>query len=152
MPTKWSLGAVCVLGLALRVWGLSWGLPDLHHPDEPWILNRALAFAKGDLNPHNFLYPTLYFYVLFAWEGMFFVVGRLAGWYGSVAAFDRAFFVDPSSVVLAGRALTALFGVLTAACALPIRRAPVRPHVRADSGAAARRRPVCCARRALHQT
>jgi hypothetical protein len=109
----WSLGAICVLGLTLRIWGLGWGLPDLHHPDEIWILNRALAFARGDLNPHNFLYPTLYFYALFAWEGLFFVVGRLAGWYGSVAAFERSFFVDPSHIVLAGRAMTALFGVLT---------------------------------------
>jgi hypothetical protein len=110
-----ALTLVCALALGLRVYGLSFGLPDLHHPDEIWILNRALAFAKGDLDPRNFLYPTLYFYALFAWEGLFFVVGRLAGMYESVAAFEREFFVDPSHLVLAGRALTAVFGVLTVA-------------------------------------
>ena len=31
-------------------------------------MSRALGFAGGDPNPHNFLYPTLYFYGLFAWE------------------------------------------------------------------------------------
>ena len=101
------------MGLALRFDALSWGLPDVHHPDEIPILNRALAFAKGDLNPHNFLYPTLYFYALFVWEGAFFVLGRSVGLYHSVGAFEREFFVDPTHAVLAGRALTALFGTAT---------------------------------------
>jgi hypothetical protein len=105
-------GVVC-LAVGLRVWALNWGLPDFHHPDEPWILNRALAFAKGGLNPKNFLYPTLYFYALFVWEGAFFVVGRVAGLYQSLAAFEREFFTDPTHIVTAGRALTATFGVAT---------------------------------------
>ena len=37
---------------------------------------RALGFASGTLNPHNFLYPTFYFYVLFAWVGRVPGVGR----------------------------------------------------------------------------
>src|SRR5260370_29058484 len=90
------LAAVCALALGLRLLGLAYGLPDVHNPDEIPILNRALAFAKGDFNPRNFLYPTLYFYVLFVWEGLFFAAGRLTGLYGSAAAFERAFFVDPS--------------------------------------------------------
>ena len=53
----------------LRVRGLGFGLPAVYNPDEVAIMSRALAFAKGDLNPHNFLYPTLYFYALFGWIG-----------------------------------------------------------------------------------
>lgn len=105
--------AVTAIALALRVYALNWGLPDVHHPDEIPIFNRALAFAKGDPSPHNFLYPTLYFYTLFVWEGLFFVLGRVVGWYQSVSAFEREFFLDPSHAVLAGRALTALFGTAT---------------------------------------
>jgi len=105
-----GVAAICGLALVLRVSALAWGLPDVNHPDEIPILNRALAFAKGGLNPHNFLYPTLYFYALFAWEGLFFIAGRLVGLYGSVGAFEREFFRDPSHVVAAGRLLTALFG------------------------------------------
>ncbi len=107
----WILAGISLVALGLRLYAVDWGLPDVHHPDEPYILNRALAFAKGDLNPHNFLYPTLYFYVLFAWEAAFFVVGRVSGMYSSLAAFEREYFVDPSHLVVAGRALTALFGV-----------------------------------------
>jgi hypothetical protein len=108
-----ALAVICALAFGLRVWALGWGLPDVNHPDEIPILNRALAFAKGDLNPHNFLYPTLYFYALFAWEGLFFVASRILGVYQSVAAFEREFFSDPTRVVFAGRLLTTMFGVAT---------------------------------------
>src|SRR5207247_441078 len=59
--------AVTALAVALRLIGLRYGLPAVYNPDEVAIVSRALAFAKGDPNPHNFLYPTFYFYVLFAW-------------------------------------------------------------------------------------
>src|SRR5690348_3355375 len=113
--TRAALAAALCLGAALRFWALSYGLPAIFNPDEIPILSRALALAKGDLNPHNFLYPTLYFYELFAWESMYFVVGRAIGLYRSVADFQNAFFVDPSRLVLVGRALTAVFGIATIA-------------------------------------
>lgn len=109
------LAAIIALGAGVRFWAITYGLPAIFNPDEIPILSRALALAKGDLNPHNFLYPTLYFYELFAWEGMYFVVARLAGVYRSVADFQNAFFVDPSRLVLVGRTLTAAFGVATIA-------------------------------------
>src|SRR6187549_128386 len=96
-----GLGVVCLLALALRLFALGYGLPATYNPDETPILNRALAFAKGDLNPHNFLYPSLYLYALFGWEVLFFVVGRVAGLYHSVADFQHEFFTDPSRLFLA---------------------------------------------------
>jgi MFS family permease len=107
------LFAICVLAAGLRLLALAYGLPATYNPDETPIMNRALAFAKGDLNPHNFLYPSLYFYALFAWEVLFYLAGRIAGLYHSVDDFQREFFTDPSRLFLAGRALTTLFGVAT---------------------------------------
>ena len=107
------LGAMAAAGLALRLWSLGFGLPAVYNMDEVAILNRALTFAKGDPNPHNFLYPTLYFYALFAWEGLYFVVGRAAGWFASLGAFQNAFIVDPTGHYLAARGLGALCGTLT---------------------------------------
>ena len=109
-----ATGAIVLAGLALRATALDFGLPAVYNPDEIAIVSRALAFAKGDLNPHNFLYPTFFFYVLFAWIGLSFVVGRLSGQVASLAAFQDRFFVDPSGVYLAGRWLGALCGALTA--------------------------------------
>ena len=108
-----TLAGILLVGLGLRLSGLAYGLPNVYNPDEVAIMNRALAFATGDLNPHNFLYPTLYFYVLFVWEGLFFLAGRIGGFFTSVADFERTFFVDPSAIYLAGRALSALAGTAT---------------------------------------
>jgi hypothetical protein len=112
--TPWILlAAICALAFGLRSFALAYGLPATYNPDETPIMNRALAFAKGDLNPHNFLYPSLYFYALFAWEVLFYLAGRVAGLYHSVDDFQREFFTDPSRLFLAGRMLTTLFGVAT---------------------------------------
>jgi hypothetical protein len=107
------LAAISLLALGLRVWHLDYGLPGVFNMDERPILDRALTFAKGDPNPHNFLYPTLYLYAIFAWEALYFVVGRGLGWFSSLAAFQNAFFVDASGHVLAARLLTALLGAAT---------------------------------------
>ena len=71
-------------------------------------MSRALAFAKGDLNPHNFLYPTFYFYVLFAWVGLYLASCSLSAASSSLAALQQLFFLDPTRVFVAGRLLTAL--------------------------------------------
>ena len=109
--------AVAAAALAVRVVALDFGLPAVYNPDEIAILSRTLAFAKGDLNPHNFLYPTFYFYVLFAWLGAFFVVARVTGGVGSLAEFQQRFFIDPSSLYLAGRALSAVSGAASSVAA-----------------------------------
>ncbi len=108
-----AFAGVCLLALAVRLLGLGYGLPAVYNPDETPILNRALAFAKGDPNPHNFLYPSLYFYAVFAWESLYFVIGRATGTFSSLAAFQSEFFTDPSRLFLAARAFTALCGALT---------------------------------------
>jgi len=109
------VAVACALGLWLRLRGLGYGLPAVYNMDEVAIMNRALAFGTGNLNPHNFLYPTFYFYVLFAWQGLTFAAGWVMGWWDSLAAFQREFFVDPSRLYWSGRLLSALCGVATIA-------------------------------------
>lgn len=109
------VAVACGLGLWLRLRGLGFGLPAVYNMDEVAIMNRALAFGTGDLNPHNFLYPTFYFYALFAWQGLTFAAGWVMGWWDSVAAFQREFFVDPSRLYWSGRLLSTLCGVATIA-------------------------------------
>jgi len=109
------VAAICAVGLWLRLRGLGYGLPAIYNMDEVAIMNRAMAFGTGDLNPKNFLYPTFYFYVLFVWEGLTFIAGLAMGWWDSLAAFQRAFFVDPSRIYWSGRLLSTLCGVATIA-------------------------------------
>ena len=62
---------VVVLGVAVavRLIGITWGLPDdthlfSYHPDEFHSLRGALSLALGDPNPHFFNYGSLYLYLV----------------------------------------------------------------------------------------
>ncbi|MGE3840003.1 MAG: glycosyltransferase family 39 protein [Vicinamibacterales bacterium] len=129
----WCEGALLLVilaaGLWLRLRGLSFGLPAVYNPDEIAILSRSLAFGTGDLNPHNFLYPTFYFYVLFAWIGAYFVAGRITGHIQSLPAFQTDFFVDPSHIYLAGRSLSVVCGLATVAAVWWLARRLFGPRV-----------------------
>jgi 4-amino-4-deoxy-L-arabinose transferase-like glycosyltransferase len=107
--------AVCLaLAAGLRLWGITYGLPYVYNPDEVAIMSRALSLANHGLNPHNFVYPTFFFYVLAGavgvlYAGMFLTRGT------SAAAFEAQFWNDPSAVYLAGRLVSVVAGVLTVA-------------------------------------
>jgi hypothetical protein len=107
------LAALAAAALVLRVIGLQYGLPAVYNPDEVAIMARALSFAKGTLNPHNFLYPTFYFYVLFAWVGAYLAFVWATGGVESIGELQRLYFTDPTGIYTAGRALGALSGTLT---------------------------------------
>lgn len=109
------LVAIAALATVLRLIGVRYGLPAVYNPDEVAIMARTLAFATGDLNPHNFLYPTLYFYVLFAWLGACVVGAWAIGAVASLQAAQAQFFVDPTLFYTAGRLLTVVCGVVTVA-------------------------------------
>ncbi|MDR2865261.1 MAG: glycosyltransferase family 39 protein [Spirochaetaceae bacterium] len=44
--TKYILSAIILIGIALRLIGISWGLPVILHPDEPFITEPAFNLAK----------------------------------------------------------------------------------------------------------
>lgn len=56
------LAAIILLGGALRIAGIHWGLPDAthptfsYHPDEALHVDWAEALARGDLIPKQFIY------------------------------------------------------------------------------------------------
>ena len=106
-----TLSAIGAIALGLRLVGLQFGLPAVYNPDEVAIMSRALAFAKGSLNPHNFLYPTFYFYVLFAWVGIYLGWIWLSGRVASISDLPNVYFSDPSGIYTAGR----MFGVVSGA-------------------------------------
>ena len=108
-----ALIAILLLAFLLRIYGIGFGLPHQFYWDEPTVLNRAVRFGSGDLNPHFFAYPALYMYVLFAVSGLMFLLGRATGHYHNAQDFAAEFFLDPSRVYLAARLATACVGTLT---------------------------------------
>ena len=105
-----ALTIITAVALALRLSGVQYGLPAVYNPDEVAIMARALSFAKGTLNPHNFLYPTLYFYVLFGWVGTYLGVVWLAGGVSTVAELQELYFTNPTGIYTAGRLLGVVCG------------------------------------------
>ena len=103
------LVVVLFLAAALRLYGIDHGLPFVYNPDEANIMARSLSVARG-LDPEYYLYPSFFFYFVFAVMGGLYVVGRLQGSYENVAAFQARFFEDPSAFYIVGR----LVGVVAA--------------------------------------
>ncbi|HLD50358.1 MAG TPA: glycosyltransferase family 39 protein, partial [bacterium] len=104
-----SLLTVLLLGFLLRLTACGFGLPNLYHADEPVVVNHAMAYGAGDLNPHFFKIPPLISYLLFGVYGLFYVLGHLAGAFKNLQAFEFLFYSDPSLFYLAARFI---FGVL----------------------------------------
>ena len=94
---------ILLTGLALRVWGINFGLPFLLHQDELIVVNHAMAYGAGDLNPHFFAIPPLASYLLFILYGAFFLIGRLFGIFQSAEGFALGFLKDPTMFFTLGR-------------------------------------------------
>ena len=105
----WILFAILAAAFFLRIWSVDFGLPYLYHADEPIVVNHALAYGAGDLNPHFFKIPPLISYLLFGCYGFYFAIGRAAGLFASTRDLEQFFYADPSSFYLIARGV---FGVL----------------------------------------
>jgi hypothetical protein len=101
------------LALAVRLLGIHRGLPYVYYTDEAITVNHAVAFGTGDLNPHDFTYPSLYMYVLAGVYGLIYAVGRVTGSIASTNDFVRLFFENATVFYLPGRLIAALAGVAT---------------------------------------
>ncbi len=99
-----GLAVLLIATVCLRLWGIKQGLPYSYDVDEAQhFVPRAIAFFGHDLNPHYFLNPPAYSYVLH-------VVFEL--WYGSADAVSRLFASDPTSVFVLARVVSAVLGTV----------------------------------------
>ena len=76
----WAVLGLTAVGFFVRVWGISYGLPYMYHPDEPLGVATALKMIKtGDLNPHFFGYGSLFFYLNALAYLPYFLLGQVIG-------------------------------------------------------------------------
>src|SRR3990167_7098710 len=114
IPAYWAICLIIGLAFFLRIWGLSFGLPELYHADEPIVVNHALAYGTGDLNPHFFKIPPLISYLLFCCYGIYFIVLKLASQIATPDDFLKLFLTNPTSFYLIARIiLGAALGTLS---------------------------------------
>lgn len=104
---------ILLLALVLRLWGIGFGLPFEYHVDEVQYVRQAAAMGSRGLEPVWWNNPPFYKYVLLAEDGLLFAVGRVLGWYASVADFGDQLMVNPTPLYIMARGTTALLGTLT---------------------------------------
>ncbi|HMC77789.1 MAG TPA: glycosyltransferase family 39 protein [Vicinamibacterales bacterium] len=94
-----ALAAIVLLGAALRLFPIWFGLPYPHaRPDEVTTIGHAVAILAGDPNPHFFHWPSLTFYLMAA---VFWLAGKVHGP------------LSPAAYLLIARAIVALAGTAT---------------------------------------
>jgi 4-amino-4-deoxy-L-arabinose transferase-like glycosyltransferase len=112
-----TLLGIIALAAALRLYGVSWGLPDVFEEAIPlreawkmwgWGPNSGL-----DLNPHFFNYPSLTIYCQFAGQGVLYLGMRLWGAVDSTIEYAALYAADRTPFMIMGRLINILFGVAT---------------------------------------
>ncbi len=103
------LALILLLALALRLKGVGYGLPfSFVNADESTVVPKAVAAARGHLNPQFFFYPSLYFYL----AGAVYVLAAPFWWLlgkGDLLSLT-SFVVDPTPYFLLARLLSVAAG------------------------------------------
>jgi 4-amino-4-deoxy-L-arabinose transferase-like glycosyltransferase len=107
------LTGIFIIAAFLRFWGIWHGYPYSYYPDEQHFVNRAVSFGSGDLNPHWFHKPALFMYLLFFEYGLYFIVGKILGFFSGIDSFAVYYFQNSWPFILIGRITVALFGIAT---------------------------------------
>lgn len=110
----WVLAALLLTGAAVRVWGLTFGLPHTHaRPDELRVSQTAVDFLGGNLSPGFFNYPTLFMYAAGTAYAVACVPRVLSGEVTSIASCGATWHSNWAPFFLISRALSVLAGVWT---------------------------------------
>jgi 4-amino-4-deoxy-L-arabinose transferase-like glycosyltransferase len=111
--TTLAVSGLVLVAFGLRIWGIKHGLPYVYNVDENAnFVPSAVGFFSGDYNPHYFINPPAFSYLLHA---------VLAVWYGggwpfhTGAKVSDVYATDPSSVFVVARVTTAVLGALAIA-------------------------------------
>ncbi|MCW3066727.1 MAG: glycosyltransferase family 39 protein, partial [Solirubrobacterales bacterium] len=101
-----GLGAVLVVAVLLRAWGIKQGLPFVYNVDEDaHFVPPAIGMFGHNYNPGYFLNPPGYTYLLH------FV---FAVWFGGRDGVAHAYATDPTAVYVVARATAGVLGVAAA--------------------------------------
>ena len=102
----WRLGVAVVLAVALglRAWGVRHGMPYAYNADEnAHFVPGAIGLFGHDLNPHYFVNPPAFTYLLHA---------VFAVWFGGRDGVSDAYATDPEAVFVVARLTAAVLGTI----------------------------------------
>jgi len=104
---------ILFFAIGIRLWGIGFGLPQVHIGDEGALVYAALYSGSEFLKPLRFQYGALVPYILLLEYLIYYGINVLLGKF--LVPFDLivTFAKDPSILLLLGRWTMALFGVAT---------------------------------------
>lgn len=115
-PDFLIMAALFIFAFTLRVQGISGSLPYVGHPDEPKIIDSAIHIVKtGDLNPHLYIWPSLYVYLQALLLKLHVLYGTWRGYYAGPQSLPDVthIFTQDTGVYLWARLLAAFIGAVT---------------------------------------
>jgi hypothetical protein len=113
-PARRLVLIVVFAALAVRLWGLGFGLPfGYARPDETMIAGPAVGFLSGDFTPPDYRYPTFLMYVVAFVYAVYYVVSRPFTGVPTLAAFAESRYQSLGTFFYLARGLSALMGALT---------------------------------------
>lgn len=112
-----TLFGIVVGALALRLWGIAFGLPYDLTADEPHQIVQALKVGTGEGGPLVRMWHTIgksgLDYLLFGEYSLLFAFWWLIGRVDGPRAFALQYLINPTAFYLVGRITVALLGALT---------------------------------------
>jgi len=109
MTARRTLLAILLTALLLRLWTI--GFPDWYNVDEQLIVDLALLLPRTGLNPEWFINPSLFLYLLFGLDALFYGALRICAIVGSPEEFAALYFAHPLLFHVLGRALSLAAGI-----------------------------------------
>jgi Dolichyl-phosphate-mannose-protein mannosyltransferase len=103
-PWRVALGVVLAVALGLRLWGIRQGLPYAYNADEnAHFVPGAIGLFGHGMNPHYFVNPPAYTYLLHA---------VFAVWFGGRAGVSNTYALHPTEVFVVARVTAAVVGTI----------------------------------------
>jgi 4-amino-4-deoxy-L-arabinose transferase-like glycosyltransferase len=115
----WILLGICAIGLAIRLWGIDYGLPyeGMTYKqvtfEESKEVHRAFKLGTGEYVP-SFSKGGL-FWILFVEFGIYYLISLAFGWVNDSREFAIRVLEDRTTAFMIGRVTVAFMGVLTCA-------------------------------------
>jgi len=100
---------IVIISFFLRAYGLNFGLGFAEsRPDETIAMHNALRYGTGDLNPHDFHWPSLFSYLLFILYGAYTALAFLFGHFSSWEGVIKEITFDPVNFLLISRLVSVI--------------------------------------------
>lgn len=117
LVSHWAITSILVAAVALRLYGVGWGLPHVYEEAKPlkvaWQMWGWGPDDSLDLNPHFFNYPSLSLYLQFGTQAVLYGAMRAVGDVQSTEDFRVRYHSNPTPFYTLGRSINILFAAFT---------------------------------------